>query len=97
MKTLSDVANAIKDVMHPAINYSLGDLGIVTDIELENNTVKLVFAFPFPEIPIADQLISSIVKPINDIGLEVDYSIRVMTDEERTIFLQMEQAAWKGM
>ncbi|MCF6241547.1 MAG: iron-sulfur cluster assembly protein [Bacteroidales bacterium] len=97
MITLSDVANAIKDVKHPAINYSLGELGIVTDVELENNSVSLVFAFPFPEIPIADQLINSIVQPLNELGLEVDYSIRVMTDEERNVFLQMEQEAWKGM
>ncbi len=97
MKTLSDVAKAITHVMHPAINYSLTDLGIVTDVELENDTVSLVFAFPFPNIPIADQLIYSIVKPINDLGLEVNYSIRVMTEEEKTIFMQMEQMGWKGM
>lgn len=97
MKTLSDVANAITGVMHPAINYSLTDLGIVTDVELENNKVSLVFAFPFPNIPIADQLISSITNPIYDLGLEVEYSIRVMNEEEKAIFLQMEQEAWKGV
>jgi len=97
MKTLSDVAKVITKVMHPAINYSLTDLGIVTDVELENDIVSLVFAFPFPDIPIADQLIASIVKPINDLGLEVNYSIRIMTDEEKTVFMQMEQMGWKGM
>ena len=96
MKTLSDVANAITKVMHPAINYSLTDLGIVTDVELEDNTVSLVFAFPFPNIPIADQLINSIIQPIKELGLEAEYTIRVMNEEEKTVFLQMEQAAWKG-
>jgi metal-sulfur cluster biosynthetic enzyme len=97
MKTLNDVANVITKVMHPAINYSLTDLGIVTDVELEDNKVVLVFAFPFPNIPIADQLISSIALPIKDLGLELEYSIRIMTEEEKAVFMQMEQAAWKGL
>ncbi|MEN8122434.1 MAG: iron-sulfur cluster assembly protein [Bacteroidota bacterium] len=97
MKTLSDVANVVTKVMHPAINYSLTDLGIVTDIELEGNKITLVFAFPFPNIPIADQLINSIQRPIKELGLEMEYSIRGMNEEEKLRFLQLESAGWKGM
>ncbi|RLD67815.1 MAG: metal-sulfur cluster biosynthetic enzyme [Bacteroidetes bacterium] len=96
MKTLSDVANAITKVMHPAINYPLTELGIVTDIELEDNKVTLVFAFPFPNIPIADQLINSIEQPIKELGLEMEHSIRIMSVEEKVTFLQLETAGWKG-
>ena len=97
MKTLSDVASAITKVMHPAINYSLTELGIVTDVELVDNKVVLVFAFPFPNIPIADQLINSIAMPIKNLGLEMEYTIRIMTEEEKAVFMQMEQDAWTGM
>ena len=97
MKTLNDVANAITKVMHPAINYPLTELGIVTDVELEDNKVTLVFAFPFPNIPIADQLINSIALPIKDLGLELEYSIRGMNEEEKLTFLKLESAGWKGM
>lgn len=97
MKTLNDVANAITKVMHPAINYPLTELGIVTDVELEDNKVSLVFAFPFPNIPIADQLINSIAQPIKDLGLEMEYTVRIMNVEEKKTFLQLEAAGWKGM
>lgn len=97
MQTLENVINAISTVEHPAINYSLIKLGIVKDIELNGESVILSFVFPFPGIPIADQLISSIEKPINELGLKLEYIVRVMNDEERNTFLQLEAEAWKGM
>jgi len=42
------VLNTLSKVEHPAISYSLIKLGIVTDVELTGNKVKLVFEFPFP-------------------------------------------------
>ena len=53
MKTIADVASAITKVGHPAINYTLTELGILSEIDLIENTVEVVFAFPFPDIPIA--------------------------------------------
>ena len=40
---------ALEKVGHPAINYSLVELGILRDIELYDKRVSVVFAFPFPE------------------------------------------------
>jgi len=54
------VLNTLSQVDHPAISYSLIKLGIVTDVELIDDKVKVVFAFPFPNIPIAEALISSV-------------------------------------
>lgn len=96
MKTKQDVINAISSVQHPAIAYSLLELGIVKDIELNENTVLLTFAFPFPNIPIADHLINSIYSPIQSLGFEFDYSIVIMTEEEKEKFMKMEVEAWKG-
>ena len=97
MQTIVNVITEISKVMHPAINYSLVKLGIVKDVDLNDDTVVLTFVFPFPNIPIADQLISSIEKPINDMGLKMEYIVRVMTEEEKARFLQLEAEAWKGM
>ncbi|MCK4346772.1 MAG: hypothetical protein KAX05_15935 [Bacteroidales bacterium] len=96
MKTIKDVVGTISKIDHPAINYSLIDLGIVTDIELIENKVVLVFAFPFPNIPITNALINSISQPIQALDLDFEYSIRVMTEEEKSKFMQMEAKAWKG-
>jgi metal-sulfur cluster biosynthetic enzyme len=96
MVTIKEVVDAMQEVEHPAIRMSLIDLGILRDIELIDNDVVVVFAFPFPNIPIADQLIHSIEKPINDLELNLQYQIRTMTPEEKALFLQLEANAWKG-
>ena len=93
---LTDIINVLEKVEHPAINYSLIKLGIITDIELKDNKVSLVFAFPFPNIPIADTIIVIVAQPLQQLGLEFNYNIRIMTDDERNRFLQLEAEAWRG-
>lgn len=94
--TKQDVLNELGKVGHPTINYSLIKLGIVNDVKLNENKVQVVFAFPFPNIPIADTLVNSIATPVKSMRLNFDYKIRVMTEEERNRFLQLEAEAWKG-
>jgi len=90
--------DAISQVGHPSINLSLVELGILQDLDVDviDKTVKSTFVFPFPEIPIADALISSIKVPLKSMGYELEYQTRVMTDEEREKFLALEAKAWKG-
>ncbi len=95
MKTKQDILNAISDIQHPAIAYSLVDLGIVKDIDLKDNKAKVTFAFPFPNIPIAEQLVNSIYGPIFLLGVDFEYSIVEMNEEEKAKFMQMETAGWK--
>ena len=95
--TKEDVLKKISDVMHPAINYSLVKLGIVKDIEVDGNTANVLFALPFPNIPILYDLIFSISQPIMDLGLEFKYETRIMTEEEKNEFLKLEAEAWKGL
>ena len=97
METIEKVVAELRKVKHPAINNSLINLGIVTDIDVEDNIVELVFAFPFPNIPIADQLVDSIAKPIKELGLEFKHSIRLMDEQEKVRFMQLEAEGWKGM
>jgi ATP-binding protein involved in chromosome partitioning len=97
MPTIENVLSAISKVQHPAINYSLLKLGIVKDVELIEDSVIVTFVFPFPGIPIADRLISSISEPIEAMGLKLEYIVRIMKEEEKAIFLQLEKEAWKGL
>jgi len=94
--TQTEVKNAISNVEHPAINHSLVKLGIISNILLLGKKVIVEFAFPFPNIPIADKLIGSIEKPIKNLGLSFEHNVRTMNDQERSKFLQMETDAWKG-
>ena len=91
------IVKLLDKVMHPAINHSLIELGILTNIEVNGDIVKAVFAFPFPNIPIAEKLFLAVMQPLNDIDLELDFTVRDMTQTEKESFLKMEKAAWKGL
>ncbi len=97
MKTNQEILDLIAAVKHPAIDYSLVDLGIVKDIDIYSETITLKFAFPFPNIPIADTLIQSIESPLNEIGYRLLPEIVLMDEQEKAKFMQMETEAWKGM
>ena len=87
----------ISMIKHPAIDLSLLELGLVKDIKTEENKVSAVFAFPFPNIPIAEQLINSIANPVKNLGYEFSHEIVIMTEDEKQTFLKLEASAWKGL
>ena len=94
--TKEEVIKAISDVKHPAIDHSLLDLGIVKNVRVEDDKVKITFSFPFPKIPITDMLVSSIDQPLQSIGINAEYDFTVMDEKERAEFLRMEKEAWRG-
>ena len=96
MKTFFDLAQKIIKVPHPFINSSLTELGIVTDIDLEDNTMSLVFAWPFPNIPIREQLINSIEDVVTEMGFKLFFTERIMEAAEKNDFLILEKEGWKG-
>ena len=91
-KILFDIAA----VQHPKIDLSLTELGIVRDIDPQDNHVEVLFAFPFANIPIADQLVGSIREVVEGNDAEFSHKIVVMTDAERKEFMRLEASAWKG-
>lgn len=91
------VLQKLDEIKHPAIDYSLIKLGILTDIQFNNNTLKAVFAFPFQNIPIAEHLISSVTIKAKEMDLVFNYTTRVMNQKERERFLQLEGEAWRGL
>ena len=95
--TQQDILNELEKIGHPAINYSLIKLGILTDIKLDNDNLSVVFAFPFPSIPIKDRLINSVAEPVKELGLDFSYKIRIMTEQEKERFFELEKEAWKGL
>jgi len=95
--TQEDALKIAAQVMHPAIDRNLVDLGIVKDIEIKGTHATVTFAFPALNIPIADQLIGSVHSILEKQGLSVDHQVTVMSQPELQSFLAMEQAAWKGL
>jgi len=91
------VRKILAEVKHPAIDCSLIDLGIVKDISVENEKVTITIAFPFPNIPIGDQLVRSVQEPLEKFGLDVKVKTTVMNQEEVENFLKKEEENWRGM
>ena len=92
-----EILELLQEIPHPAINYSLVELGILTDIQILESQVSAIFAFPFAKIPIADQLINSVAITLSNFNIEFDYVVRTMTELEKNQFLKLEQEAWKGL
>jgi metal-sulfur cluster biosynthetic enzyme len=96
---IEEIIMLLDEIPHPAINYSLRKLGILTDIKAEGDKISAVFAFPFPidKIPIADRIIQSVVVTLENFSLSFSYTIRIMTEPEKQNFLKLEHEAWKGL
>ena len=43
---IEEIIMLLDEIPHPAINYSLRKLGILTDIKAEGDKISAVFAFP---------------------------------------------------
>ena len=94
-----DLLELLAQKPHPAIDYSLVKLRILTDITFEQEKVNAVFAFPFPieKIPIADRIIESIAITLENFNYSFEYETRVMTETEKKNFLKLEHEAWRGL
>jgi metal-sulfur cluster biosynthetic enzyme len=91
MADKNPVIEAISHVMHPAINCSLTELGIVRDLEIYGeNTVIATFVFPFQKIPIKEKLIGSVEQVAKKMGCNLEYIVRYMNEDEKKRFLELE-------
>ncbi len=94
------IMEAINNVEHPAIATSLVDLGMVRDVEYqpEDQGVTLTLALPVLSIPenVRDYMVNSLYLAIQDAGGELKgVNLAQMTDEDRQMFLQLEQENWR--
>jgi len=92
-----DVEQELSKVMHPEINYSLVDLGMVEDIVCDKDEVHLALKLPFLQVPVKDLLIDIIKKTLSDMdsSIHVEINIEQMNQEERDNFTKMAKEGWK--
>lgn len=89
------VNEVLAKIIHPEINYSLVDLGMIKGVVVKNNVVTLTVKVPFLEIPIKDLLISTIEEELEKINVDVKINIAQMNEEERAKFMKMAQEGWR--
>lgn len=95
----ADVRRAVGQVMHPQIDRSLVELGMVKDIALDDGGITLTLVLPILGIPVTvkDYLVDSLRQSVAKLGPNVEIRIAEMNQEERLTFLAMEQESWKGL
>ena len=93
----SDVEQALSKVMHPEINYSLVNLGMVKDVVCGEGKVSLTLNLPFLQVPVKDLLVTNIKKALADLDSSVNVEINTeeMSQEERDNFTKMAKEGWK--
>jgi ATP-binding protein involved in chromosome partitioning len=99
MTTLSqpEIEKALSKIMHPEINYSLVDLGMIEDVIYKKDEVNLTLKLPFQQVPVKDLLIDIIKKTLSDLNssIQVEINIEQMSQEERDNFVKMAKEGWK--
>jgi len=92
-----EIEQALSKVMHPEINYSLVDLGMIKDVVSEEKKVSLSLKLPFLQVPVRELLIESIEKALYDLDntIQVEINMEQMSQEERENFAKMAKERWK--
>jgi metal-sulfur cluster biosynthetic enzyme len=99
--TENTIHEAIQQVEHPAIASSLVDLGMIRDVVYNNedNTVSLTLVLPVLTIPqnVRDYMVNSLHQALKSVDVELTgVNLVQMTEEERQVFLELEQQNWRG-
>ena len=91
------VEKALSKLMHPEINYSLVDLGMIKDVALEQNKVMVTLIVPFLDVPIRDHLIQMIKESVSDLNetVETEINLQQMSQQERDEFRKKAKKGWK--
>ena len=92
-----DIEQALSKVMHPEIDYSLVDLGMLKHVICKQDKVNLTLKLPFLQVPVKDLLIESIKKTLSDLdsSIQVEINIEQMSQEHRDKFAKMAKEGWK--
>ena len=97
MLTEEQVLQVMSKTMHPEIDYSLVDLGMIKQVGLEPETVNITLNLPFPGVPIKDYLVQIVKDAIakQDGVAEVEVRFATMNEAEREDFRTKARDKWK--
>ena len=88
----------LEKIEHPEIARTLFDLGMIKDIEIKRNKVKLSLILPMVNVPIQDYLKKKIKEAIGEErpSAEVIINLKEMNEQERIRFVETAKNAWRG-
>ncbi len=97
MLTEKEVMEAMSTTTHPEIDYSLVELGMIKEVGIEQERVKVTMNLPFPGIPIKGHLVQIVKDAIaeKDEAAKVEVSFATMNEAEREEFRRKAAEKWK--
>ena len=90
-----EIMEVLKGIMHPGINASLIDLGMIKDVEIKENVISIILNLPYEGVPIKYMLMDEIENALKKFDIEIKIDTREMNPAERQKFMEMAQAYWK--
>ena len=85
-----EVMEILKSKMHPALNYSLIDVGMIRDIIVEGQEVSLTIVWPTANFPKKEEVHQSILIPLQNLGAKVKIGEILMKDDELSLYRKVE-------
>ena len=97
MLTEKEVIRVMSKIMHPEIDYSLLDLGMIKEVGAEQERVKITMNLPFLEVPVKGHLVQIVKEAIakKDEAAKVEVSFSTMNEAERKEFRRKAEAKWR--
>jgi Mrp family chromosome partitioning ATPase len=98
MITDRQVVDVLRGVIHPEIEKrDLVGLKMIRDVRVEDEKVTLTLVLPFKEVPIKDDLVSSVREAVTslDANLKVEVKLAEMDQQERAAFMAEAQGGPK--
>jgi metal-sulfur cluster biosynthetic enzyme len=70
-----EVVERLKKVMDPHTKQNVWDMGLIEELEVEGDTVKLIFRPSSPFCPIGQQLAFAIKRSVEDLGVKAEVKV----------------------
>ncbi len=88
MVTEKQVLEALASVMDPELHRSIVELGMVREIQIQDQHVKVVIALTIPNCPLQEQIATEAAKAVDVLAddVDVDVALTTMTEQEKEKF-----------
>lgn len=92
-----DIEAVLNNIMHPEINASIVELGMIKDINVKGNKISLKLNLPYINIPIKYILHDEVKNALSAVydGMDIEIEFVEMTPAERDNFMEIARKAWK--
>ena len=67
MPTVDEVNEALRDVIDPELGLDFVELGLIYDVEIDGETVKITYTLTTPGCPIGPQVTEQMVEFVGDL------------------------------